>query len=108
MLSRRNFLFNALTSFMIFNQNKSLLAHKSSPDATVSSSDRGDDEALIIVDVQNDFCPGGSLAVKNGNTIIKEINKIQKNFKYIVLTQDWHPKNHFSGKQHWRIKMCGT
>ena len=96
MLSRRNFFFSALTSFIIFNQNKSLLAHKSSPDATVSSFDREDDNALIIVDVQNDFCPGGSLAVKNGDTIIKEINKIQKNFKCIVLTQDWHPKDHSS------------
>ncbi len=96
MLSRRNFFFSALTSFIILNQNKSLLAHKASPDTNVSSSDRQDDSALIIVDVQNDFCPGGSLAVKNGDTIIKEINKIQKKFKFIVLTQDWHPKNHSS------------
>ena len=51
---------------------------------------------LIIVDVQNDFCPGGSLPVKNGDKIIDTINKIQTNFQYIVLTQDWHPEDHSS------------
>ena len=51
---------------------------------------------LVIVDVQNDFCPGGSLAVKDGDTIIKSINNIQKHFRHIVLTQDWHPKDHTS------------
>ena len=46
--------------------------------------------------MQNDFCPGGSLAVKEGNKIIKNINSIQEKFKNVVLTQDWHPKNHSS------------
>ena len=96
MLSKRDFLFSVLTSFIILSQNKSLLAHKSSPDVADTSSDREDGDVLIIVDVQNDFCPGGSLAIKNGDTIIKEINKIQKSFKYIVLTQDWHPEDHTS------------
>ena len=53
-------------------------------------------DALIIVDVQNDFCPGGSLQVKEGDSIIKEINNMQKNFGLIALTQDWHPKDHTS------------
>ena len=53
-------------------------------------------EALIVIDVQNDFCPGGSLAVKNGDKIIDAINEIQRSFQYIVLTQDWHPQDHSS------------
>ncbi len=53
-------------------------------------------KALIIVDVQNDFCPGGALAVQEGDTIIPIINKIQTQFDLVVATQDWHPKDHKS------------
>lgn len=53
-------------------------------------------KALIIVDVQNDFLEGGSLAVPNGNDVIPIINKIQNDFELIVATQDWHPINHKS------------
>lgn len=53
-------------------------------------------KALIIVDVQNDFLPGGALAVKDGNKIIPLINKLQNKFELIVATQDWHPKDHGS------------
>lgn len=51
---------------------------------------------LIIVDLQVDFCPGGSLEVKNGDDIIPVVNKIQDNFYRVVATQDWHPENHIS------------
>lgn len=51
---------------------------------------------LIIIDVQNDFLPGGSLAVDNANTIIKHINHLQSEFDLIVATQDWHPAKHKS------------
>lgn len=53
-------------------------------------------KALIIVDVQNDFLPGGSLAVPGGDKIIDVINKIQNSFELVVLTQDWHPQDHKS------------
>ena len=53
-------------------------------------------KALIIVDVQNDFCPGGALAVKEGDQIVPIINKIMSKFDLVVATQDWHPKNHKS------------
>lgn len=53
-------------------------------------------EALIIVDMQNDFLPGGALEVAGGNEIIPVINQLQKNFELVVLTQDWHPKDHLS------------
>ena len=53
-------------------------------------------EALIIVDVQNDFCPGGLLAVNEGNTLVDPINDLMADFQAIVLTQDWHPRNHSS------------
>ena len=52
--------------------------------------------ALIIIDMQNDFCTGGALAVKDGETILEPINAAQKDFDTIILTQDWHPKEHSS------------
>lgn len=52
--------------------------------------------ALIIIDMQNDFCTGGALAVKDGETITEHINAAQKDFATIILTQDWHPKEHSS------------
>ena len=54
------------------------------------------DDILIVVDVQNDFCPGGALEVKNGDEIIQGINNIQKLFSNIVFSRDWHPADHFS------------
>lgn len=53
-------------------------------------------KALLIIDVQNDFMPGGSLAVPNGNEIVPVINEFQKDFDLVISTQDWHPKNHRS------------
>lgn len=52
--------------------------------------------ALIIVDVQYDFLPGGALAVPNGNSIIKRINKIMPQYDLVVATRDYHPVNHTS------------
>ncbi|MBD3370913.1 bifunctional nicotinamidase/pyrazinamidase [Candidatus Fermentibacteria bacterium] len=53
-------------------------------------------KALIVVDVQNDFCPGGALAVPDGDRIIPVINRISPRFPVVVLTQDWHPEGHVS------------
>jgi len=53
-------------------------------------------KALVIVDVQNDFMPGGSLEVPQGDMIVPLINKLQKYFDLVVATQDWHPQNHKS------------
>ena len=53
-------------------------------------------DALIVVDIQHDFLPEGSLAVDGGNTIIPTINALMPLFDCVVLTQDWHPKNHIS------------
>ncbi len=53
-------------------------------------------EALMIVDVQNDFCPGGALEVPNGDQVVPVINKLTNKFDNIVQTQDWHPKGHSS------------
>ena len=52
--------------------------------------------ALLVIDVQNDFCPGGALQVAGGNDIIPGINLEMTKYDYIVLTQDWHPKGHSS------------
>ena len=52
--------------------------------------------ALLIIDVQNDFCPGGALAVPEGDAVVPLINAMQKNFDAVVLTQDWHPADHTS------------
>jgi nicotinamidase/pyrazinamidase len=53
-------------------------------------------EALIVIDVQNDFCPGGALAVEGGHDIVPLINQLMQRFENIVLTQDWHPADHSS------------
>jgi nicotinamidase/pyrazinamidase len=52
--------------------------------------------ALIIVDLQNDFCPGGALAVPGSDKIIPFVNELQKKFDVVVATQDWHPASHGS------------
>lgn len=51
---------------------------------------------LLIIDLQNDFCPGGALPVPEGDKIVPVVNKIMTKFNYVVATQDWHPKNHIS------------
>ena len=53
-------------------------------------------EALIVIDVQNDFCPGGALAVADGDAIVPGINALMREFDAVVLTQDWHPAGHSS------------
>ena len=53
-------------------------------------------EALLVIDVQNDFCPKGALAVAGGDMIIKPINAAMDKFDIVVLTQDWHPTDHKS------------
>ena len=53
-------------------------------------------KALIVIDVQNDFCPGGALAVPEGDEIVQGINALMNDFDAVVLTQDWHPAGHSS------------
>ena len=53
-------------------------------------------DVLLVVDVQNDFCPGGALAVPDGDAVIPVIHHIAPLFQHIILTQDWHTPNHFS------------
>src|SRR5688572_10044706 len=55
-----------------------------------------DSDVLIVVDVQNDFCPGGSLAVPAGDEIVPLVNQLARRFQHVVLTQDWHPTGHSS------------
>jgi nicotinamidase/pyrazinamidase len=57
------------------------------------------DAALILVDVQNDFCPGGALAVNEGDQIVPAVNRLIPEFPLVISTQDWHPKNHISFKE---------
>jgi nicotinamidase/pyrazinamidase len=57
-----------------------------------------DKDALIIVDVQNDFCPGGALAVPDGEKVVPVINSLVPRFENIFTTQDWHPSDHISFK----------
>ena len=59
--------------------------------ATIDGTD-----VLIVVDVQNDFCPGGALAVPRGDEIVPVVNRLAARFRNVVLTQDWHPAGHFS------------
>jgi len=53
-------------------------------------------DILLVVDVQNDFCPGGALAVPGGDEIVPTVNRLARDFAHIVLTQDWHPARHSS------------
>ena len=53
-------------------------------------------DVLLVIDVQNDFCPGGALAVPRGDEVIEVIHRVAKSFQHIVLTQDWHPPRHIS------------
>ncbi|WP_166417866.1 bifunctional nicotinamidase/pyrazinamidase [Cochlodiniinecator piscidefendens] len=57
---------------------------------------RPENEALIVIDVQNDFCPGGALAVPEGDVIVPGINALMDEFGAVILTQDWHPAGHSS------------
>lgn len=52
--------------------------------------------ALLVIDVQNDFCPGGALAVAGGDEIVAGINAVMTDFSAVILTQDWHPAGHSS------------
>ena len=68
---------------------------------TIQNSD-----TLLVIDLQNDFCPGGALAVEEGDAIIPTINSLATKFPHVILTQDWHPPKHISfatthNKQHY-------
>ena len=54
------------------------------------------DDVLLVVDVQNDFCPGGALAVADGDAVVPVVNRLIERFEHVVLTQDWHPPRHGS------------
>jgi len=56
----------------------------------------GDSDVLIVVDIQNDFCPSGALAVPHGNDVVPIVNRLAREFSNVVLTQDWHPSGHLS------------
>jgi nicotinamidase/pyrazinamidase len=55
-----------------------------------------DTDVLLVVDVQNAFCPGGNLAVPRGDEVVELINGLGERFQHVVLTQDWHPSGHRS------------
>ena len=52
--------------------------------------------AFIAIDVQNDFCPGGALAVADGGAVVGVVNALMRRFDHVILTQDWHPPDHLS------------
>ena len=54
------------------------------------------DDVLLVIDVQNDFCPGGALPVAGGDEVVPVINRLARMFPHVILTQDWHPKDHIS------------
>jgi nicotinamidase/pyrazinamidase len=56
----------------------------------------GDNDVLLVVDIQNDFCPGGALAVPHGDDVVPLVNRLGQRFEHVVLTQDWHPPGHQS------------
>ena len=56
----------------------------------------GDRDVFLVVDIQDDFCPGGSLAVPGGDEVVPLVNGLAGTFAHVVLTQDWHPRGHLS------------
>jgi nicotinamidase/pyrazinamidase len=67
------------------------------------------ENALIVIDVQNDFCPGGALAVQGGHEVVPLINRLTREHDHVVLTQDWHPADHKSfASQHLARKPFET
>jgi nicotinamidase/pyrazinamidase len=56
----------------------------------------GESDVLLVVDVQNDFCPNGNLPVPHGDEVVPTINRLASRFRHVVLTQDWHPAGHHS------------
>ena len=56
----------------------------------------GERDLLLVVDVQNDFCPGGALAVPDGDEIVPVVTRLARHFAHVVMTQDWHPPGHRS------------
>ena len=56
----------------------------------------GEDDVLVVVDIQKDFCPGGSLSVPRGDEVVPLINRLATRFEHVVLTQDWHAPDHLS------------
>jgi len=69
-------------------------------------------DALLVIDVQQDFCPGGALAVPRGDEVVPVINELARRFDHVVMTQDWHPAGHLSfasahaGKQPYDTMDC--
>src|ERR1700742_3232102 len=57
------------------------------------------DAALILVDIQNDFCPGGSLAVADGDAVVPVANRLMPHFPMVISALDWHPANHISFRE---------
>ena len=55
-----------------------------------------DRDVLLVIDVQNDFCDGGALAVPGGQEVVPVIHRIGPLFRHLVMTQDWHPRDHHS------------
>jgi nicotinamidase/pyrazinamidase len=56
----------------------------------------GDGDVLLVIDVQNDFCPGGALEVPHGGQVVPVINRLAQRFSHVIMTQDWHPRGHHS------------
>ena len=56
----------------------------------------GPEDILLVIDVQNDFCAGGALAVPDGDAVVPAINRLSERFAHVALTQDWHPQGHSS------------
>ena len=55
-----------------------------------------ENDLLLVVDVQNDFCKGGALALPDGGEVVPVVNRLARIFPHVILTQDWHPKGHLS------------
>lgn len=95
-ITRRKLIMTSFGATVLLSAKNALSGNIPSAGILMHSKKNTHKSALIIVDMQNDFLPGGALPVKNGNEIIPIINSLYDKFEHIILTQDWHPIGHVS------------
>jgi nicotinamidase/pyrazinamidase len=108
-MDRRSVLTGAAATFLLAGGAMAQTAPKGSGKKAAGKLTPGERDVFLVIDVQNCFVPGGSLAVKDGDQVVPIINRLAKGFRHVVLTQDWHTPDHVSfASQHGGKKAFET
>jgi nicotinamidase/pyrazinamidase len=95
-MDRRSILTGAAATFLLAGGAMAQTGQKGAAKKANGKVTPGDRDVFLVIDVQNCFVPGGSLAVKEGDQVVPIINRLAKGFRHVVLTQDWHTPDHVS------------